>query len=64
MRQVAYLNFRDWSQAAYADGKGEKWVLRALSLFSGHDMLADRQLGKLGVKVEKCRDANVLSFKQ
>ena len=59
---VAHLNFWDEMQAADANAKGEKWVLRTLSLLGRHDMLANRQLGKLGLKVEKCWHANVLSL--
>ena len=50
--------------AVDADDKGHQRVFRAMWLLCCHDVLPDRQLGKLGVKVEKCGHANVLALEQ
>ena len=52
--QVVHLNFVDRRHTIDGNCKRNKWVLRALSLLGGRKMLANRQLGKLSVKVKKC----------
>ena len=48
---------------AHSNGKGVELVL-GLTLFSAHEKLANFQLGKLCVRIQNSRYANILTFEQ